>query len=211
MERTFPGLDQIILADLMSDYAEQLDTQLLSGTGANGQHLGIRAVTGINTVTYTDATPTGAELLPKIYNAIERIGSLRFRQADTIVLHPRRAAWLGKELSATFPLFQQGTLTQAVGQQDGGFVTSFGGLRVVIDANLSTEYGASTDEDEIYVVHTPDLILAESPLRARVFHDVLSGTLQVRLQVVAYSAFVSARQPKAITKLSGTGCKAPTW
>ena len=87
-ERTFPGMDFWVFEDLRADYDEQLDTQLLAGTGSSGQHLGIRAVSGISTVTYTDGTPTGAEFLPKVYNAIERIGTLRFRQADVIVFHP---------------------------------------------------------------------------------------------------------------------------
>jgi len=52
LERTFPGLDFLIFQDLMSDHDEQLDTQLLQGTGSSGQHLGIDTVSGINTVTY---------------------------------------------------------------------------------------------------------------------------------------------------------------
>ncbi len=211
LERTMPGMDFLIFQDLRADYDEQLDTQLLAGTGANQQHLGIRAVSGINTVTYTDATPTAAELVPKIYDGIQKIATARFRRADTIVLHPRRAAWLASNLSSTFPLFQLGVLTQAAGSQQAGFVDNFAGLRTVIDGNISLEFGASTDEDEIYVVRAADLFLMEGPLRVRVFDDVLSGTLQVRLQVVAYSAFISGRQPGAITKISGTGLKGATF
>lgn len=211
LERTMPGMDFLIFQDLRADYDEQLDTQCLAGTGSSGQHLGIRAVSSINTVTYTDGTPTSAEALPKVYDAIQQIAAGRHRRADTIVMHPRRSAWFASNLSSTFPLFQLGVLTQAAGAQQAGFVDNFAGLRVVIDANISTEYGASTDEDEIYVVRAADLFLMEGPLRVRVFDDVLSGTLQVRLQVVAYSAFVSGRQPEAIAKISGTGLKAPTF
>lgn len=211
LERTMPGMDFIIFQDLRADYDEQLDTQLLAGTGASQQHLGIRAVSSINTVVYTDASPTAAELVPKIYDGIQKIASARMRRADTIVLHPRRAAWLASNLSATFPLFQLGVLNQAAGSQQAGFVDNFAGLRTVIDGNVSLEYGASTDEDEIYVVRAADLFLMEGPLRVRVFDDVLSGTLQVRLQVVAYSAFISGRQPGAITKISGTGLKGATF
>ena len=200
-----PGLHH--LPGPAADYDEQLDTQCLAGTGASGQHLGIRAVSSINTVAYTDATPTGPELLPKLYDAIQKIASTRFRNADTIVMHPRRAAWLSKELSATFPLFQQGRLTPAIGQQQGGFVQSFGGLRVVLDANITTEFGASPLMRTDHLVHRPDLDPDGGAVAGRVFDDVLSGTLQVRLQVVGFSAFISARQPKAITKLSGTGLK----
>jgi HK97 family phage major capsid protein len=211
LERTLPGMDFLIFQDLRADYDEQLDTQVLQGTGSSGQHLGLDAVSGINTVTYTDGTPTAAELVPKIYNAIERVASVRFRRADTIIVHPRRAAWLASNLSSTFPLFQLGTLMQAAGSQQAGFVDNFAGLRVIIDANISTEIGASTDEDQIFVIRAADLFLAEGPLRLRVFDDVLSGTLQVRLQVVAYSAFVSGRQPGAISRIRGTGLKAPTF
>jgi hypothetical protein len=40
---------------------------------------------------------------------------------------------------------------------------------------------------------------------------VLGGTLQVRLQVLAYSAFISGRQPKSISIISGTGLVAATF
>ena len=211
LERTFPGLDFLIFQDLRADYDEQLDTQCLAGTGNTGQHLGVRAVTGRNQVSYTDATPTAAEALPRIYDGIQQVAANRHRRADTIVMHPRRGAWFATDLSSTFPLFQLGVLTQAAGTQQAGFVDNFAGLRVVLDANISTEYGASTDEDEIYIVRASDLILMEGPLRTAVYEDVLSGTLQVRLQVFAYSAFMSGRQPAAISHLSGTGLKAPTF
>jgi HK97 family phage major capsid protein len=209
LERTAPGLDFLIFQDLRADYDEQLDTQCISGTGASGQHLGINAVTGINTVTYTDASPTAAEFVPKIYDGVQQIAAGRFRRADTILLHPRRAAWMASNLSSTFPLFQLGVLNQAAGTQQAGFVDNFAGLRVVVDANISTTI--ATDQDEVLIVRAADLFLMEGPLRVRVFEDVLSGTLQVRLQVVAYSAFVSGRQPEAIARIRGTGLAAPTF
>jgi HK97 family phage major capsid protein len=211
LERTAPGLDFLIFQDLRADYDEQLDSQLLNGSGASGQHLGIATVTGINTVTYTDASPTSAEALPKIYDAVQQVADGRKRRADTIVMHPRRAAWFASNLSSTFPLFQIGSLMQASGTQAAGFVDNIAGLRLVVDSNISTEIGASTDEDEIFVVRAGDLFLAEGPLRTAVYEDVLSGTLQVRLQVFAYSAFVSGRQPEAIARIRGTGLKAPTF
>ena len=190
----------------------QLDTQLLSGTGANGQHLGVRAVTSINTVAYTDGTPTTAEALPKLYDGIQKVATGRHRRADTMVIHPRRAAWFASNLSSTFPLFQQGGFYRGVGEQNQGFMSNFAGLpNIVIDANISTENGASTDEDEIYVCYSPDLILMEGPLRAAVYEDVLSGTLEVRMQIFSYSAFISGRYPTGITKISGTGLKAPVF
>lgn len=211
LERTDPGMDFLIFQDLRADYDEQLDTQLLAGTNGSGEHLGIRAVSGINTTTYTDGSPTAAEAVPKIYDAIQKVATNRHRLADLIVLHPTRAAWLASNLSSTFPLFQLGVLMQAAGSQSAGFVDNFAGLKTVLDANIATTRGAGTNEDEIYVVRSTDLILMEGPLRTRVHEQVLSGTLQVRLQVLAYSAFISGRYPSAITKISGTGLAAPSF
>lgn len=209
LERTFPGMDFLIFQDLKSDYDEQLDTQLLSGAGTSGTHLGIRAVSGVNTSAYTDASPTAAEALPRISDVIQQIASGRHKKADLVVMHPRRAAWFASSLGTTFPLFQIGQLYQAAGQQEAGFASNVMGLRVVEDANIGITYGASTNEDEIYVVRSADLFLMEGPLRTAVYEDVLSGTLQVRLQVFAYSAFISGRQPEAIGIVSGTGLANP--
>lgn len=211
LERTAPGLDFLIFQDLRADYDEKLDTQCLSGTGSNGQHLGVRAVSGVNTTTYTDGSPTAAELVPKVYDAIQKVATNRHRMADMIVLHPTRAAWLASNLSSTFPLFQLGTLLQAAGSQSAGFVDNFAGLKTVLDANIGTVYGAGTNQDEVYVVRSADLILMEGALRTRVHEQSLSGTLQIRLQVFAYSAFISARYPSAITVMSGTGLTAASF
>jgi HK97 family phage major capsid protein len=209
-DRSEPGIDQILFSDLRRAYDAALDNNLLNGTGANN-HVGIRSVATVNAVTYTDASPTAAELVPKIYDAIQQIESNRYTQADMIIMHPRRSAWLASNLSATFPLFQLGTLTQATGTQDMGMSTSLSGLKIVRDANVRTQDGASTNQDEIYVVSSADLMLFEGPLQARVLSDVGSGTLTVRLQLFGYSAFASGRQPKAISIISGTGLVVPTF
>lgn len=212
LERTFPGGDQIVFEDLRADYDAVLDTSLLSGSGSNA-HLGIRAVSSIGTVQYTDASPTAAELTPKVYSAISTVLTNRKAGATHIVMHPRRAAFLASNLSSTFPLFQQGQLNQAAGQQDNGFLTTFAGLPVVLDSNIGITYsdGGSTNEDEIYIVRAADLRLMEGPLRARVLDDVLSGTLQVRLQLFAYSFFVSGRYPTGICKVYGSGLATPSF
>lgn len=210
-ERSDPAIDQILFHDLRSSYDQQLDTGLISGAGTSGTVAGIRAISGVNTTSYTDGTPTGAELLPKIYDAAQKIATTRYAPADTIVMHPRRAAWLASQLSSTFPLFQQGSLVQAAGTQDNAMLTSFAGLRVVLDASIGSTYGASTTEDEIYVLRAADLFLMEGGLQTRVLQDIGSQTLTVRLQLYAFVAFAAGRYPTAIAVISGTGLIAPTF
>jgi HK97 family phage major capsid protein len=204
-------MDMVIYRDLAGAYDVALDTQLISGTGANGQHLGIRAVSSPNTVAYTDGTPTAAELLPKLYDAIQKVASNRYRQANLIVMHPRRAAWLASNLSSTFPLFQQGGLYQGLGTQDQGFAGMIGGVPVLMDPNIGVTYGAGTNEDEIYVLFVDDVLFAEGPIRQTMFEEIGSGNLLVRLQLFAYSFFVPHRQVKSITIISGTGLVTPAF
>src|SRR6478736_2493643 len=87
---------------------------------------------------------------------------------------------------------------------------TFGGLQVILDANVGTTYGAGTNEDEIYVLNDDDLLLFEGPVRGATYEDVGSGTLTVR-QLFAYSFFVPNRQVKRLCILSGSGLAAPTF
>ena len=211
LERSYPGMDMIIFDDLNRAYEVQTDSQALHGAGTSGTHTGIFTLAGTNAVSYTDASPTAAELLPKVYDAIQRIESNRYSTADAIIMHPRRAAWLASNLSTSFPLFQQGGLYQASGTQDMGMVEMFAGLRVIRDPNIATNLGVGTNEDAIAVVSLADLFWAEGDRRIESFRDVGSANLTVRLRLYAFSAFVANRQPTAISAITGTGLVAPTF
>lgn len=213
VERSDPGIEMVIWDALRGSYDAVLDTQMLSGSGSSGQHRGIKNVSGTNAVTYSDyASPTAAELVPKLYDAIQKIATNRYLNADCIVMHPRRAAWLASNLSSTFPLFQLGNLTQASGTQQAGFLNGFAGLEVILDPNISTTYGTPTaTEDTIYVVRKADLILFEDGLRAEVFRETLSAEATVRFRLYAFSAFVSGRYPSAISEVTGQGLVSPSF
>jgi HK97 family phage major capsid protein len=211
LERSGPSLDVVIFRDLQKAYASKLDSQLISGAGNSGQHLGLRNVASVNTVTYDDTSPTGTALLPKVYDAIQKIATTRFEQPDMLVMHPRRAAWLASQTSTAHPIFQQGSLYNAQGTQDQGFVGTFAGLNVLADPNVGTTYGASTNADEIYAVVSSDFLLSEGPLANVVFEGVLSANLNLRCQAWAYSFYFAGRYPKSIAIISGTGLVPPSF
>lgn len=211
LDRSEPAFDQVIFRDLVKAYDADLDRQCISGVAVSNEHVGIASVSSINTVTYTSSTPTGAELLPKIYDAAQKIASNRYQYPTHIVMHPRRAAALAASLGTSFPIFQQGGLFQAAGTQDGAFVGTIAGLPVIADANVTTTSGAGTNQDEIYLIYADDLVLMEGDLRFRTLDAPLSGTLEVRLQAFGYSAFLSERYPKGIAKISGTGLATPSF
>lgn len=211
LDRSDPAFDAVLYRDLVKAYDAELDRQLLYGSANSNEHVGIANVANINTVTYTSSTPTGAELLPKIYDAIQKVASSRYVFPDMIIVHPRRAAALAASLGTAFPIFQQGGLFQAAGQQDKGFVGTIAGLPVVVDANVVTTAGASTNQDAIYVVYSEDLVLMEGPMRFRSLEAPLSETLEVRIQAFGYSAFLNGRYPKGIAAVGGSGLATPAF
>lgn len=211
LERSLPQFDQVVFDDLVRAYDAELDRQLLNGASGSNEHVGLSTISGINTTTYTSSTPTGAELLPKIYDAIQKVASNRYIYPTHIIMHPRRAAAIAAASSANVPLLQQGGLFRAFGEQDHGAIGTIAGLPVLVDPNITTTSGTGTNQDEIYVVYVPDMVLMEGDLRTRVLDAPLSSTLEVRLQVFSYSAAALGRYPAGVTKISGTGLVTPTF
>lgn len=213
------NFDQVVFADLAADYATKVNVQVLSGSNADGQVKGILTdTTGINTVAYTDTTPTVAELYPKVADAIQKVHTNRYMAPSVIVMHPRRWAWLLAALDTTnrplvvpaaqgpnnaFAEFGQVASQAVVGQ--------FQGLPVVTDPSIPTTDGSGTNEDVIIVMRAQDCLLYESALRTRVLPEVGSGTLTVRLQVYGYIAFTAERQASGISVVSGTGLAEPSF
>lgn len=211
------NFDQVVFADLAADYATKVNVQVLSGLNSGNEVKGILTATGVNTVVYTDTTPTVAELYSKIADGIQKVHTNRFMEPQVIVMHPRRWAWFTAAADTTGrPLvtpsgagFNGVASFAAVASQR--VVGELQGLPVVTDPSIPTTDGTGTNEDVILIMRASDCVLYESSLRTRVLPEVGSGTLTVRLQVYGYLAFTAERQPKGITKLTGSGLAAPTF
>jgi HK97 family phage major capsid protein len=214
------GIDALVAADMMGAMATTLDNQLLNGSGSSGQLLGLTNVGGTNGVTYTDASPTAAELYSKIVDGIQQVNSNRYAGADLIVMHPRRLAFMQAGVdSSNRPLVvpSQNVPQNAMGVGPiagyGNTGASIAGLPVVTDANVVTNAGAGTDEDEIYIVRRADMLLFEdagSPAMVRM--DQTAGlNLTVTMVAYQYACFVAGRYPASISVISGTGLVAPTF
>lgn len=213
-----PGfnLEDIIFQDLASAYFTKLDNLMINGSGSSGQPKGISQVSGINTVTYTDASPTVGELYPKLADALQKINSERFAPASAIIMHPRRWGFLTAGVDGSNrPLIvpNANAPQNAVGTGDVakyGAVGQILGVPVITDANIRTDLGAGT-EDAIYVVRAEDHILFEQDVFTAKFEETNAGSLTTKLVVYGYVAFASGRYPKGISAISGTGLIAPTF
>ena len=214
------GVDSLIAADMMGAMAAQLDNQCLNGSGSSGQLLGLRNISGTNSVTYTDGSPTVAEFYPKLIDAIQKINSNRYAGADLIVMHPRRLAWLqaavdGQNRPLVLPQTNVPQNSMGIGPVAGygNTGTQIAGIPVVTDANVIDAAGSGSNEDEVYVVRRADMLLFEQAGQpAMVRMDQTAGlNLTVTLVAYQYATFVGGRYPASVSKISGTGLVAPSF
>ena len=211
------GLEGILAQDLLTEYAKQIDVQCLSGSGSSGQAQGLIGTSSIVSVTYTDSSPTVAELYPKIADAVQQIHTNRYLAPSVIVMAPRRWAWFLTALDSqnrplVVPAAQavnaEGILSNVAAEN---VVGQLHGLPVVVDSNIPTNTGAGTNQDTIIVTRAEDLYLFEDTPKVRVFEEVLSGSGGIRIQLFNYAAFSAARYAKASAIVTGTGLVTPTF
>jgi Phage capsid family len=184
------AFDVVIAADLGRQLAAKIDSQLIAGTGTKPQLRGLANVSGALSLTYTGSTL--ANLVSKIWAGYRDLAdpAVGFGTSDEsqylIVVHPRRYGYLYPSAVASYPL-------------PG---------RLVPSAGIRSNLGAGTNEDEIFIVDAgPIHVRANQPV-IRVLPEVLSGTLQVRVQ--AYQEVASAfAPPRAILRISGSGLTPP--
>jgi len=209
-DRSEPGLDQIIGEDLAAAYALQVDSEIINGPGSGGRVKGILAAAASNTIA---ATATAVGIYPKIADAVQRVDTLRFLPATLAVFHPRRwGQFLGTLDGQSRPLVVPvpvavnpfGVGGEGAAPAQGYVNYSIQGLPILKDANVPTNLGAATNEDRIIITRREDLYLFEGPTPTiRVYEEVLSGTLQVRIQVFGYIAFTAERYVNATFLITG--------
>ena len=230
IEQSSANIDQVILQDLSASYDQVLDQAILTGSGSAGQHQGILtyAATVAGSVVYTGANTVTAftgkgSTLGSIINGVNNIETTRFANATGIWVHPRRANAFGAAQDTTGrPVFVRPShgAFNALGidtdsPQFQSVAGELYGLPVIKDANMPSDWistvaavvtthtTGATAQDVMLVLKEDDIYLWEGPLRLRVLPEVSSGTLAVRLQAYAYSAFMPNRTPTAISMITG--------
>lgn len=216
LEQSPINMDPILLADLAADYAVRLDTFVINNNAANKR--GILNASGINSITYTDASPTVGEAYSKVGDGIQQIHTGRFLPPDKIFMHPRRWAWYtvsldtaGRPLVVPVANMPQNVLAAMGDVASEGFVGTLQGLPVFVDPNIPVNLGTGTNEDRIITLRSSDVILFEGTPRAEAFRETYANQLSVLLRFYNYAALHSERYPKSISVVSGTGLVTPTF
>lgn len=210
--------DELVLQDLVEAYYDTLDVQVISGSGSSGQHTGLLNVAGINAVTYTDASPTGSELWPKLGDAAQQVGTNRKQPLDLWVLHTRRWEWLTVELdSQGRPLINvngpggQNVIGEGgVARPGGGYTLK--GVEALQDPNVPIDLGGGTNEDRIIGLRVNDSpFFWENGGVPRMFRFDQLRAESIDIAVWGYSAFAPGRYPTGISVISGNGLATPSF
>ncbi|MER5622497.1 hypothetical protein ABT061_15780 [Streptosporangium sp. NPDC002544] len=210
------GIEDVTMQDLFNRVATVLDNTLI-----NQATTGLSAVA--QAVAYTDASPTGAEMYPKILGAAAGVEAalLAMGRPTHAVMNSRRWYWLSAQMSAVWPMINWSNLpVQAAGVANANSSYASGprgvlpcGLEVVVDNNVATNLGAGTNEDELYVVPKDECHLWEDPgapmfIRAE---QAKAASLGVLLVAYSYFAYTFGRYANGMQKVSGTGLVTPAF
>ena len=207
------NIDSLVMADLVSSYNTVLNTAVVAELFASAGQA----------VTYTDASPTVAELYPKLVDAVQKVQTTFFAGPNVMIMHPRRLAFIlaavdgqSRPLAVPTPS-SSGQPAYAYGSgavQYGNSGYSILGLPVYTDATVSVVKGAGTDQDTIYIGNSQELHLWEqgdgTPMMLR-FEQPKAAELDVTMIVYGYSAVTANRYPNAWAQINGTGLITPTF
>jgi HK97 family phage major capsid protein len=204
------NIDSLVMNDLASAYHTLVDSTLVAELFSSAGQA----------VTYTDASPTVAELYPKLADAIQKVQTTFFAGPNAIVMHPRRLAFILASLDTTnrplaVPAPAYNTVATGSGApQYGNSGYTIMGLPVITDANVATNKGAGTDQDTIYVGNLQELHLWEQgngdPMMLR-FEQPKAAELDVTMIVYGYVAVTANRYANAWAQINGTGLVTPTF
>jgi HK97 family phage major capsid protein len=205
-----PNMDAVIYQDLLADYWRTLDINVINGSATNAK--GVLNVTGINAVTFTNASPTAKDYWAPLFQGKSQIEKGAFFPAQFVAMHPSTWNYILSGLDSQnrpiavpqgYPAFNaMGTNATEIAQ---GVTGNFGGLPVIEDANIPVNLGGGTNESRMIVCNRQTLYLYESAPMFKVADQTNIANLQYQFVLYGYYAVAFPRQPKMISVVSGTG------
>jgi hypothetical protein len=211
-------LDWAMFKDLGEAYDHRLEVQLLAGTGTGSapqpQLLGLANISGITTNAYTATNPAPDGMFVTMAQTAAQLADSRSLAPECWLMRTARWLWLSANQDGSGRPFTQPSMDPPPfvrkAQVDDGYqlppaVANLWGWPVFTDDAIPATLGTGSNRDELFVIRPSDMILLESAAVTNVFTQVLSGTLQVRLQYRAYAAALTGRKPAAVGLVNGSG------
>lgn len=202
--------ERYIAMDLMEAVDTNVDNQLINGTNANGQMLGLRNVPDAASVVWSTTGNQGT-FTTYIGRTAFEVADARLRPPDTVVMTPRRFYWLTGGEGSTGDLPNTARPWNYF-DLEPPFVATFANLDVVVDANIPSNLGAATNEDVALVIRRSDMPLYISPLMVTVNESTttISNNWGVNITGHRYAVWFPDRYRGTSTAiLSGSGMSDP--
>lgn len=219
-QRSVLASDEIILRDFADNYGAALQSQLINGTGTNGQLLGllnvspstVNSVPGARLVTYTDASPTATKIVQAVAQCAAQISDTRERPPSVILCRGARWFYLSGSPDGSTNVSEQRVGTGVIPtDSDTGPFGPIASLPVYHDNTIPANLGTGTNQDAIVLVRAKDIILLEEA--APRFTSFTAGgnanQLEVVLQWHTYTAAFTSLYPSGIGTVQGTGLVVP--
>ena len=219
LERSPIAFDEAVFKDLGLALAQNVDGAVISGSGTNDV-TGIVNTAGINTVTWTQASPTIKGFYGQVAQAKADVANARFLPATHMFVTPTRWEWIEQQVDSNgrplvvpeqngpWNVLQTAPEDNTAQGLTGGRMQS---LDVFQDANIPSDLGSGTNQDLVIAARMDDNWLMESPVVTRALPQTYGNQLSVLLQLYEYIAFTAARYAPSNSVIEGTGLVTPTF
>lgn len=175
--------------ELGAAWGANFDLQIINGAGSNGELTGLLTLGSTTAVTATTATAVANVAAMAKLRDLTSVAC--GQDVDTLVIHPRRAAFIA------------GTL----GYQ---WTPPVPGSGIVICPSIPVTLGATTSQDCVLMFPRDRVLLFQDAPKIAVFAEILSGQLTARCEVHSYAALV-VKRPESVGKATGAGLASPTY
>ena len=218
LERSPIEFDQVVGRDMALAQAQDVNTSIHSGTGtaADGgpDIVGILNTSGINTVTWTQSTPTIKGLYGQIGVGKNDVAQGRKLPATHQVLTSNCWEWIVQTFDSNnrplvVPSYND-PFNAAVVPSDNATAQGVVGhqlqqLATFEDLTLPTDLGAGTNQDVLIGGRFDENYLYESPITTRMLPQTYGMQMSMLMQLYGYAAYTAARYPVANFVVTGTG------
>ncbi len=205
-----PSLDEALTADMAAKFGAELDRQYLAGAGFGSHELaGLLNVSGVQAVTYTDATPTGPDFYSPFAIGWSKAYTARQLPSSALLLHTRTWAAISTALDTTnlHPIMD---IDWAEGDDleptAGGYMTTFPpGMRTYATPVIPTNLGGGTNETRAIILRPADHRIYTNGVQFKASDQPLVATGQIKLTAYAILTSFPDLAPAGTAVISGTG------
>lgn len=204
LEQSPIPVDEVITDDLGRQLATVVDAAVIAA---------VAAVSGLNAVTYTSASPTSLLFGQYVQQGIDQVLGGNFTDPDTILMRPDRWGRLlaygdstGRPIvlpKASYGAFN--SVGEANGQTVQGYAGDYRGVPVFLDPLIPNNLGAGTNQDECFVLDAQQINLYESTPAIETFDQTYANQMSMFIRIYEYYGIIANRLPKAISLITGTG------